>query len=732
MADTLGFIEIFQIFLLICGVKSAFTMDEAHDVAAEQDERAQTDHRLDSLNLLMFIALLILVILTIWLFKHVRFRFVHETGLGLFYGLVIGAIIRYAGVGTPRTTEVVTLPPNSSFIGTLPPDSIRLKVIAEYATANTSKPLYFEYSYKGSVKQVSVSNIEELDEKATFDPEVFFNVLLPPIIFYAGYSMKRRHFFRNIGAIVTFAFIGTAISCFVVGSVIFGLTRLMPYLSLSFNDCLFFGALISATDPVTVLAIFHDLNVDVDLYALVFGESVLNDAVAIVLSQAIDKYSQINTQSGFDTRAVFQSLGSFIGIFSGAFALGSMMGCITALMTKFTKIRDYPLLETALFFLMSYSTFQAAEAADLTGIVAVLFCGITQAHYTYNNLSTESKLRSKQLFEVLNFCAENFVFVYIGVATFTFRKHVWDAGFIFIAFLAVLIARACNIYPLSFLLNLGRSNKIKINFQHMMMFSGLRGAIAFALVVRNTASEQRRLMLSTTLVIIIATVILCGGLSTTMLQWLKIRVGVEDETENQNFEAVRTAMTRQKKYSTMAETQNEAGSSTNVDASNPNQMQMHSPTTEQRSDVTAVAYERAWLVGKWYSFDSKFMKPFLTHSRPLLEETLPNCCAPLARILTTEQQLSQDEHQRSEDSDTDLIIDDNELTYGDQQVNNTSADGANRKVIAEQPALDLPNARSETPLSVTEDDGDLSQGNQNTCTSIPTRIRLDGPKGEAV
>ncbi|XP_064638125.1 sodium/hydrogen exchanger 9-like isoform X9 [Lineus longissimus] len=698
MADTLGFIEIFQIFLLICGVKSAFTMDEAHDVAAEQDERAQTDHRLDSLNLLMFIALLILVILTIWLFKHVRFRFVHETGLGLFYGLVIGAIIRYAGVGTPRTTEVVTLPPNSSFIGTLPPDSIRLKVIAEYATANTSKPLYFEYSYKGSVKQVSVSNIEELDEKATFDPEVFFNVLLPPIIFYAGYSMKRRHFFRNIGAIVTFAFIGTAISCFVVGSVIFGLTRLMPYLSLSFNDCLFFGALISATDPVTVLAIFHDLNVDVDLYALVFGESVLNDAVAIVLSQAIDKYSQINTQSGFDTRAVFQSLGSFIGIFSGAFALGSMMGCITALMTKFTKIRDYPLLETALFFLMSYSTFQAAEAADLTGIVAVLFCGITQAHYTYNNLSTESKLRSKQLFEVLNFCAENFVFVYIGVATFTFRKHVWDAGFIFIAFLAVLIARACNIYPLSFLLNLGRSNKIKINFQHMMMFSGLRGAIAFALVVRNTASEQRRLMLSTTLVIIIATVILCGGLSTTMLQWLKIRVGVEDETENQNFEAVRT----------------------------------HSPTTEQRSDVTAVAYERAWLVGKWYSFDSKFMKPFLTHSRPLLEETLPNCCAPLARILTTEQQLSQDEHQRSEDSDTDLIIDDNELTYGDQQVNNTSADGANRKVIAEQPALDLPNARSETPLSVTEDDGDLSQGNQNTCTSIPTRIRLDGPKGEAV
>ena len=67
-------------------------------------------------------------------------------------------------------------------------------------------------------------------------------------------------------------------------AVLFGVTRLMPYTLIGFNDCLLFGAIISATDPVTILAIFHDLNVDVDLYALVFGESVLNDAVAIVLS----------------------------------------------------------------------------------------------------------------------------------------------------------------------------------------------------------------------------------------------------------------------------------------------------------------------------------------------------------------------------------------------------------------------------------------------------------------
>nr|XP_029503955.1 sodium/hydrogen exchanger 6-like [Oncorhynchus nerka] len=140
--------------------------------------------------------------------------------------------------------------------------------------------------------------------------------------------------------------------------------------------------------------------------------------------------------------------------------------------TKFTKLRDFHLLETALFFLMSWSTFLMAEACGFTGVVAVLFCGITQAHYTFNNLSPESQERTKQLFELLNFLAENFIFSYMGLALFTFKNHIFNPTFIVGAFLAVFLGRAANIYPLSFLLNLGRRNKISSNFQHMMMFAG--------------------------------------------------------------------------------------------------------------------------------------------------------------------------------------------------------------------------------------------------------------------
>ena len=136
---------------------------------------------------------------------------------------------------------------------------------------------------------------------------------------------------------------------------------------LSFNDCLYFGAIISATDPVTVLAIFNDLHVDVTLYALVFGESILNDAIAITLAGSIDSFAKhYNNNFGFFT-AVFRSFGNFVYIFVLSFIQGSSIGCATALLTKFTKLCDFPLLESSLFVLMSYSTFLMAEALELSG-----------------------------------------------------------------------------------------------------------------------------------------------------------------------------------------------------------------------------------------------------------------------------------------------------------------------------------------------------------------------------
>ncbi|TNM84721.1 hypothetical protein fugu_008899 [Takifugu bimaculatus] len=605
----------FLLTLVLVGIHGESS--EMDNVATER--MAEESHRQDSANLLIFIMLLTLTILTIWLFKHRRFRFLHETGLAMIYGLLVGVILRF-GVHVPLSMSDVIL-------------SCAVNASPATVLVNVSGRFY-EYTLKGEVSRAKGHQVQddEMLRKVTFDPEVFFNILLPPIIFHAGYSLKRRHFFRNIGSILAYAFMGTLTSCFIIGLIMYGFVWFMKAVGqlagdFYFTDCLFFGAIISATDPVTVLAIFHELRVDVDLYALLFGESVLNDAVAIVLSSSIVAYQPTGDNShSFEAMALLKSFGIFLGVFSGSFALGVATGVMTALVTKFTKLRDLPLLETALFFLMSWSTFLLAEACGFTGVVAVLFCGITQAHYTFNNLSPASQDRTKQLFELLNFLAENFIFSYMGLTLFSFQSHVFNPLFIIGAFLAVFLGRAANIYPLSFLLNLGRRNKIGSSFQHVMMFAGLRGAMAFALSIRDTATYARQMMFSTTLLIVFFTVWVCGGGTMPMLTFMSIPVGVDTDQDTSSSAVFEGSLRRNTKH------------------------------------------ESAWPFRMWYNFDHNYLKPLLTHSGPPLTATLPTCCGPLARCLTSPQ--AYENEGQLHDDDSDFILNDTSVSslYADVTV----------------------------------------------------------------
>uniref|UniRef100_A0A6Q2X8Q0 Sodium/hydrogen exchanger n=1 Tax=Esox lucius TaxID=8010 RepID=A0A6Q2X8Q0_ESOLU len=628
----------FPILILLINQASKMNAEDGAMEELATEKEAEESHRQDSVNLLTFILLLTLTILTIWLFKHRRVRFLHETGLAMIYGLLVGVILRY---GIPATSYHNKTPPSCS-LKEGPVSTLLLNVSGKF----------FEYTLKGEINSREIHNVEQNDmlRKVTFDPEVFFNILLPPIIFHAGYSLKKRHFFRNLGSIITYAFLGTAISCFVIGNLMYGVVKLMQFVGqltdkFYYTDCLFFGAIISATDPVTVLAIFNELHADVDLYALLFGESVMNDAVAIVLSSSIMAYQPAgaNTHT-FDTAAFFKSVGVFLGIFSGSFAMGAVTGVVT-----FTKLHCFPLLETALFFLMSWSTFLLAEACGFTGVVAVLFCGITQAHYTYNNLSEESTTRTKQLFEVLHFLAENFIFSYMGLALFTFQNHIFSPIFIIGAFLAIFIGRASNIYPLSFLLNLGRRHKIGGNFQHMMMFAGLRGAMAFALAIRDTATYARQMMFTTTLLIVFFTVWVFGGGTTPMLSWLHIRL------EHPSLLLLHLSMCSKENPISV------------VDGTVP--------------DGSKTRQESAWLFRLWYTFDHNYLKPLLTHSGPPLTSTLPACCGPLARCLTSPQ--AYENHEQLRDNDSDLILNDGDLTltYGDTAITSNGAGSTSEEAL---------------------------------------------------
>ena len=162
-----------------------------------------------------------------------------------------------------------------------------------------------------------------------FDTEFFFLFLLPPIIFESGYALNGEAFFRNLGKIAYFAFPGTLLGAASFGVGMFALGAVGLSHSFKFSNAMMFGSIIGATDPVSVLAIFTDLGVEENLFAVVFGESVLNDAVAVVLYRAFAEMGET-----FSVSALARVGGTFVRVFVGSTAIGVGTGLASALFFK--------------------------------------------------------------------------------------------------------------------------------------------------------------------------------------------------------------------------------------------------------------------------------------------------------------------------------------------------------------------------------------------------------------
>nr|XP_022320034.1 sodium/hydrogen exchanger 8-like isoform X1 [Crassostrea virginica] len=367
---------------------------------------------------------------------------------------------------------------------------------------------------------LKIFNSSGAQNSEAFNPTVFFIVLLPPIIFESGYNLHKGNFFQNLGSILVFAILGTFVSALVVGGGIYLLGQAQVVYKLSWIESFAFGSLISAVDPVATLAIFHALDVDPILYMLVFGESVLNDAVSIVLTTTVLEYAKPSVQMTSKTEAVFSAAGRFLVMFFGSAAIGVVCGLISALLLKHVDLRKTPSLEFGLMLTFSYLPYALAEGIHLSGIMAILFCGIVMSHYTHPNLSPVTQITTQQTFRTIAFIAETCVFAYLGLAIFSFRLMVKPA-FVIWSIALVLIGRACNIFPLSFILNYFREHKMSRKNQFIMWFSGLRGAIAFALSLHLEFEQEKRYVLVTaTLIIVLFTVIFLGGMTLPLMKCL--------------------------------------------------------------------------------------------------------------------------------------------------------------------------------------------------------------------
>ena len=178
--------------------------------------------------------------------------------------------------------------------------------------------------------------------------------------------------------------------------------------------------------------------------------------------------------------------------------------------------------------------------------MSLLFCGITLKHYAYFNMSRRTQLTTKYFFQVCAQLSENFIFIYLGLSLFTDDNLQYQPLLIMVTVAAVCAARWVAVFPLSRAINWfiryrarrrGRevSDELPYNYQAMLFWAGLRGAVGVALAALLTGDDIRALK-ATVLVVVVLTVIIFGGTTARMLEILGIRTGVEEVDSDDEFD----------------------------------------------------------------------------------------------------------------------------------------------------------------------------------------------------
>ncbi|HIE25639.1 MAG TPA: Na+/H+ antiporter [Anaerolineales bacterium] len=293
-------------------------------------------------------------------------------------------------------------------------------------------------------------------------PELIMGIFVPPLLFEASFHIHFDDLKRDFGLIMTLAIPGVILTTGIVGGAIQWGT------GVTLSVALVFGALVAATDPVAVVALFKQLGVPKRLQILLEGESLFNDGTAIVMFGLM---LDIAAKGEF----IFtQSLTDFVRVAGGGVFVGVVLGYIAA--QTIQRISN-PLVETAITTILAFGAYLLAEDAHVSGVLAVVMAGMVSGNIGPRGMSPTTRIVVNNFWEYSAFLANSLLFLIIGLTTdLQILLENWQA--IGVAILAILGARAVSIYGFSFF-----AKDMPPKWKHILYWGGLRGAIVLALAL---------------------------------------------------------------------------------------------------------------------------------------------------------------------------------------------------------------------------------------------------------
>eukprot|EP00884_Botryococcus_braunii_P015756 jgi/Botrbrau1/2864/Bobra.0036s0009.1 len=360
----------------------------------------------------------------------------------------------------------------------------------------------------------------------TFNPAEFFTYLLPPIIFYAGLSVKKKQFFRNFSSITLFGVLGTYISSAVIAGTLFVVSRL-PGNSLVTLDSLALGVIFAATDSVSVIQVLQQDRAPL-LYSLVFGEGVLNDAVSVALLRVVQGMERTGKQNVTSWTGFSLSFLSLLGL---SLLLGASFGLGASFLMRTLTLNSTP-QEVALLGMLGYLSYLCGEWTGLSGIVALFCCAVIISHYGLHNVSPVSRITMVRACETLSYLSEGAIFIYVGMDTLDPLKwgntFVWETLWLVVLLtLLTMMGRAAFVFPFSLLHNCWSREKLSWKEMVVIWWAGLmRGAVSVALVYYyfdpkgQSQDSHHATLIVATLVVVLFSVMVLGALTKPLLDFM--------------------------------------------------------------------------------------------------------------------------------------------------------------------------------------------------------------------
>ena len=563
----------------------------------------------DDLNLVTLLAIIILMIYTVAapIFEKIHFHYMHESGLCMIIGVIVSLI-------------AIFFDPHTNFTRSI-----------------------------------------------NFSGDVFFTFVLPPIIFSAGYNLRKASFFKYFIYILSFGVFGTIMSFLwvapitllfnhfnlfyfpmkfndendntninknltrnnitnmtnmIINNIISNIsqinenissTNITPnvnqdisnknYIQFSVTEILLFASVISATDTIAALTFINE-DKEPKLFAILFGEGVVNDAVCIVLYRILREFTLSGNE--FTSSTPLMMFSKFLSLAFYSFIIGLLMGCICAYMLKYFLTKQIKLNRTqeiSIILFFAFISYTFSEELGLSPIVTLLFTGIFISNYAFYNLSFQAREESSVVSRMISNIAEAFVFTYLGLTLIASIQNNFCLSFLIIEFFVVIFGRVFAIFGLSFLIEkLGvKSFHMKVSQKGIMSCAGsIRGAIAFGLAISIETSNKvhKEILVGTTLILVFFTTIVFGALMPIMINLMKKLDKPED-----NKDVI------------IPENPDKLLTCEHFNFLHPNFSEEIPVHKEKNLEVlkTRVSY---WLGHYWIEFDEMIIKPWLCYQWP--------------------------------------------------------------------------------------------------------------------